>query len=27
MGCEEKYVPCGMVDEESGEFHITFGSS
>src|SRR3989442_12191688 len=27
MGCEEKYVPCGIVDEESGEFHITFGSS
>ena len=27
MGCEEKYVPCGIVDEERGEFHITFGSS
>jgi hypothetical protein len=27
MGCKEKYVPCGIVDEESGEFHITFGSS
>jgi len=27
MGGEEKYVPCGIVDEESGEFHITFGSS
>ena len=27
MGCEEKSVPCGIVDEESGEFHITFGSS
>jgi DDE family transposase len=27
MGCEEKYVPCGIVDEESGEFHITFGRS
>ena len=27
MGCTEKYVPCGIVDEESGEFHITFGSS
>ena len=27
MGGEEKYVPCGMVDEESGEFHITFGRS
>jgi len=27
MGCEEKYVPCGIVDEESGELHIIFGSS
>jgi hypothetical protein len=27
MGCEEKYVPCGIVDEESAELHITFGSS
>jgi hypothetical protein len=27
MGCKEKYVPCGIVDEESGELHITFGSS
>ncbi len=27
MGCEEKSVPCGIVDEESGEFHIIFGSS
>jgi len=27
MGCKEKYVPCGIVDEESGEFRITFGSS
>ena len=27
MGCKEKYVPCGIVDENSGEFHITFGSS
>jgi len=27
MGCEEKYVPCGIVDEERGELHITFGSS
>ena len=27
MGCEEKYVPCGIVDEESGAFHIIFGSS
>ncbi len=27
MGCKEKYVPCGIVDEESGELMITFGSS
>jgi hypothetical protein len=27
MGCKEKYVPCGIVDEESGELAITFGSS
>jgi Rhodopirellula transposase DDE domain len=27
LGCKEKYIPCGMVDEASGELHITFGSS
>lgn len=27
MGCEEKYVPCGIVDEDSGELSISFGSS
>src|SRR5207244_11554802 len=27
MGCQEKYVPCGIVDEENGALHITFGSS
>ena len=27
MGCKEKYVPCGIVDEESGALHITCGSS
>ena len=27
MGCKEKYVPCGIVDEESAELTITFGSS
>jgi hypothetical protein len=27
MGCKEKYVPCGIVDEDSGELTITFGSS
>jgi len=26
-GCQEKYVPCGIVEEESGALHITFGSS
>src|SRR3977135_1211651 len=27
MGCKETYVPCGIVDEESAELTITFGSS
>ena len=27
MGCKEKYVPCGIVDEDSAELSITFGSS
>ncbi len=27
MGCKEKDVPCGIVDEESAELAITFGSS
>jgi hypothetical protein len=27
LGCEEKYIPCGIVDEESAELHIIFGSS
>ncbi len=27
MGCEEKYIPCGIVDEDSGQLHICFGSS
>lgn len=27
LGCTEKYIPCGIVDEESAELHITFGSS
>nr|MBS0019840.1 ISAzo13 family transposase [Gammaproteobacteria bacterium] len=27
MGCEEKYVPFGLVDENSGRLHLTFGSS
>lgn len=27
LGLKEKYVPCGIVDETSGQLHITFGSS
>jgi len=27
MGCQEKYVPCGMVDEASGERHLIVGRS
>jgi len=27
LGGEEKYIPCGIVDEESAERNITFGSS
>lgn len=27
MGCNEKYVPCGIVDEDSGQLYINFGSS
>ena len=27
LGCQEKYGPCGIVDEGSGELAITFGSS
>ena len=27
MGCKEKYVPCGIVDENNAELTITFGSS
>ena len=27
MGCQEKYVPFGLVDEDSGQLHLTFGSS
>jgi len=27
MGCKEKYIPCGIVDEDSGQLHIRFGSS
>jgi Rhodopirellula transposase DDE domain len=27
LGCKEKYIPCGIVDEDSAALHITFGSS
>jgi Rhodopirellula transposase DDE domain len=27
MGCEEKYTPFGLVDEDSGQLHIAFGRS
>lgn len=27
LGCTEKYIPCGIVEEERGELLITFGSS
>jgi len=27
MGCKEKYVPCGIVEEDSGQLYLTFGSS
>jgi len=27
MGCREKYTPLGVVDEDTGDLHLTFGSS
>jgi hypothetical protein len=27
MGCKEKYSPCGIVDEDTGALHLSFGSS
>ena len=27
LGCQAKYIPCGVVDEDSGKLSITFGSS
>jgi Rhodopirellula transposase DDE domain len=27
LGLHEKYIPCGIVDEESGQLRMTFGSS
>jgi len=25
--CKEKYIPCGIVDEDSGQLYISFGNS
>jgi hypothetical protein len=27
LGCKEKYIPCGIVDEDSADLNIIFGSS
>ncbi len=27
MGCHEKYTPFGLVNEDTGALHLTFGSS
>jgi len=27
LGSQEKYIPCGIVDEDTGQVFITFGSS
>ena len=27
MGCEEKYVPFGLLEEDRGQLHLTFGNS
>ena len=27
VGCTEKYIPRGIVEEDSGQLHINFGSS
>ena len=27
MGCKEKYIPFGVVNEDTGELHLAFGSS
>ncbi len=27
FGCKEKYVPCGLLDEDSGRLYICFGNS
>jgi hypothetical protein len=27
LGCQAKYIPWGLVDEDTGQLSITFGSS
>ena len=27
MGCQAKYIPCGIVDEDTGQLYLNFGSS
>ena len=27
LGCKEKYIPCGIVDEDTAQLYVTFGSS
>ena len=27
MGCKAKYIPCGILDEDLGALHLTFGNS
>jgi len=27
LGCQLKYIPCGLLDEETGQLSITFGNS
>ncbi len=27
MGVQEKYIPCGIVDEDSGQLYLNFGNS
>jgi transposase len=27
LGLKEKYIPCGIVDEDKAQLHLTFGSS
>jgi Rhodopirellula transposase DDE domain len=27
LGLKEKYIPCGILEEDRGQLHITFGSA